>query len=64
MLDVLQHWSPLDCTTSNCDLNKNVLGDNSEAFEADRKAAFLAHDPSGHYRETMRFGYTIGRKST
>jgi len=49
-------------STSFC--SKNVLGDNSEAFEADLKAALLAHDPSGQYRETMRFGYTIGRKST
>ena len=47
-------------STSFC--SKNVLGDNSEAFEAELKAALLAHDPSGHYRETMRFGYTIGRK--
>ena len=47
-------------STSFC--SKHVLGENSEAFEADLKAALLAHDPSGTYRETMRFGYTIGRK--
>lgn len=48
-------------STSFC--SKNVLGDNADAFEADLKAALLAHEPSGHYRETMRFGYTMGRKS-
>src|SRR5262245_35316324 len=47
-------------STSFC--SKNVLGDNSEAFEADLRAALLAHDPSGEYREQMGFGYTIGRK--
>jgi SAM-dependent methyltransferase len=47
-------------STSFC--SKNVLGDRSEAFEADLRAALLAHDPSGTYREHMGFGYTIGRK--
>jgi ubiquinone/menaquinone biosynthesis C-methylase UbiE len=47
-------------STSFC--SKNVLGDSSEAFEADLSAALLAHDPSGTYREAMGFGYTIGRK--
>jgi SAM-dependent methyltransferase len=47
-------------STSFC--SKNVLGANAEAFEAELRAALLAHDPSGKYRETMRFGYTIGRK--
>lgn len=47
-------------STSYC--SKNVLGDNVEAFEANMKTALLAHDPSGNYRENMRFGYTIGRK--
>ena len=42
--------------------SKKVLGDNAAAFEADLRAALLAHDPSGTYRETLRFGYTIGRK--
>ena len=41
---------------------KRVLGDNAAAFEAELKAALLAHDPSGTYSEQMRFGYTIGRK--
>ncbi len=47
-------------STSFC--SKPVLGANAAAFEADLKAALLAHDPSGTYREQMRFGYTIGRK--
>jgi ubiquinone/menaquinone biosynthesis C-methylase UbiE len=47
-------------STSFC--SKNVLGDNSEAFEAELRAALLAHDPSGTYRENIGFGYTIGRK--
>jgi hypothetical protein len=28
------------------------------------RLALLAHDPSGHYYEQMRFGYTVGRKPT
>jgi SAM-dependent methyltransferase len=47
-------------STSFC--SKRVLGANATAFEADLKATLLAHNPSGHYREQMRFGYTIGRK--
>ena len=49
-------------STSFC--SKRVLGANAAAFEADLKAALLAHDPSGHYREQIRFGYTMGRKPT
>jgi ubiquinone/menaquinone biosynthesis C-methylase UbiE len=49
-------------STSFC--SKNVLGDSSEAFEADLRAALLAQEPSGTYRENMGFGYTIGRKPT
>jgi SAM-dependent methyltransferase len=48
-------------STSFC--SKRVLGANAAAFEAALKAALLAHDPSGTYREQMRFGYTIGRKA-
>jgi len=47
-------------STSFC--SKQVLGDNAAAFEAEVKAALLAHDPSGTYHEQMNFGYTIGRK--
>jgi hypothetical protein len=49
-------------STSFC--SKRVLGANAAAFEAALKATLLAHDPSGMYREQMRFGYTIGRKPT
>jgi hypothetical protein len=49
-------------STSFC--SKRVLGANAAAFEAELKAALLAHNPSGTYREQMRFGYTIGRKPT
>lgn len=47
-------------STSLC--SRNVLGDSAEAFEAELRAALLAHDPGGTYGERMRFGYTIGRK--
>jgi len=47
-------------STSFC--SKRVLGANAAAFEAELKAALVAHDPSGTYREQLRFGYTIGRK--
>ena len=49
-------------STSFC--SKRVLGATAAAFEAELQAALLAHDPSGTYREQMRFGYTIGRKPT
>jgi hypothetical protein len=42
--------------------SKRVLGSNADAFEADLMATLLAHDISGRYHETMRFGYTLGRK--
>ncbi len=47
-------------STSFC--SKNVLGNNAEAFEADLRAALLAHDPSGTYHGQIGFGYIIGRK--
>ena len=47
-------------STSFC--SKRVLGDKSQAFEADLKAALLANDQRGTYRENMRFGYTLGKK--
>jgi SAM-dependent methyltransferase len=47
-------------STSVC--SKAVLGGNTEAFEADLKAALFAHDPSGAYRENTQWGYTLGRK--
>jgi ubiquinone/menaquinone biosynthesis C-methylase UbiE len=42
--------------------SRRVLGDNTDAFEADLRAGLLAHDPGGLYHEEMRFGYTLGRK--
>jgi len=47
-------------STSFC--SKHVLGPTAGAFEAELRAALLAHDPSGTYRQQMRFGSTIGRK--
>jgi ubiquinone/menaquinone biosynthesis C-methylase UbiE len=47
-------------STSVC--SKVVLGDDAEKFESDLRAALLAHDPGGIYREETRWGYTIGRK--
>jgi SAM-dependent methyltransferase len=47
-------------STSFC--SQNVLGENVEAFEADIGNALNAYDPNGHYREDIRFGYTLGRK--
>jgi SAM-dependent methyltransferase len=44
--------------------SKRVLGSNTEAFEAELKAGLLTHNPGGLYHETMRFGYTLGRKPT
>jgi SAM-dependent methyltransferase len=47
-------------SSSRC--SKRVLGDNVEAFEADLKAALLAHDPSGRYHQDIQCGYTLGRR--
>ena len=47
-------------STSVC--SRAILGGNAEAFEADLKAALLAHGPSGTYRENTQWGYTVGRK--
>jgi len=43
-------------------LSRAALGDRHEAFEAALTSALLAHDPSGRYAETVRFGYTLARK--
>jgi len=42
--------------------SRRVLGSNAGAFEADLKAALLAHDASGTFHEEICFGYTLGRK--
>jgi len=47
-------------STSYC--SRRALGPNADAFEAELRAALLAHDPSGLYRQAMGFGYTLGRK--
>ena len=47
-------------STSVC--SRRIIGADAPAFEEDLKAALLAHDPSGVYRETVCWGYTIGRK--
>ncbi len=47
-------------STSVC--SKAVLGAKAAAFEADLRAALLACDPGGTYREDVAWGYTIGSK--
>jgi hypothetical protein len=42
--------------------SKRVLGANAGAFETELRAALLAHDPSGIYRENTQWGYTFARK--
>jgi hypothetical protein len=49
-------------STSTC--SKAVLGNYIDDFESDLKAALLANDPSGIYRENVQWGYTIGRKTS
>lgn len=47
-------------STSN--YSKRVLGNWAEQFEADVTRVLLDYDSSGHYPETVRFGYTVARK--
>lgn len=47
-------------STSFC--SRRVLGSDADAFAADLKAALLAFDPTGVYRENLQFGFTFGRK--
>jgi SAM-dependent methyltransferase len=47
-------------STSVC--SKRVLGSEAESFEARLKAALLAHDAAGIFRENIQWGYTIGSK--
>ncbi|HVU25605.1 MAG TPA: class I SAM-dependent methyltransferase [Opitutus sp.] len=42
--------------------SRRVLGELAQGFEAELRGALLAHEPSGRFREEMRFGYTLGRK--
>jgi 2-polyprenyl-3-methyl-5-hydroxy-6-metoxy-1,4-benzoquinol methylase len=43
-------------------LSRRALGERHAAFEARLSAGLLAHDPTGRYAETVRFGYTLARK--
>ncbi len=69
-VDLYTFFEPLDWTLETILGNlyslsvcsRRVLGSNTEAFEAELKAALLAHNPGGLYHETMRFCYTLGRK--
>jgi SAM-dependent methyltransferase len=47
-------------STSVC--SRRALGGSTDTFAAELKAALLAHDPRGLYREEAAFGYTLGRK--
>ncbi|HLI65127.1 MAG TPA: class I SAM-dependent methyltransferase [Caulobacteraceae bacterium] len=47
-------------STSVC--SARVLGERQGAFEAAQRAALLALDPAGVFREDARFGYTLARK--
>ena len=42
-------------------LTRGELGDEAERFDADVRRALLAHDSSGRYPETLRFGYSLFR---
>ncbi len=42
-------------------LSRRVLGDRAERFDADVRRALLGFDSSGHYPETLRFGYSLFR---
>lgn len=42
--------------------SRAVLGDTAKAFEAELRAALLAHDPRGEYEETMNFYYILGER--
>lgn len=41
--------------------SKRVLGQNSEAFEAELRDALMDYDPRGKYPATLSFGYTLAR---
>jgi SAM-dependent methyltransferase len=43
-------------------LSRHALGARHPAFEAALRGALLTAEPSGRYRETLSFGYTMGRK--
>ena len=41
--------------------SRRVLGDDAQCFDADVRRALLAHESSGRYPETLRFGYSLFR---
>lgn len=43
-------------------LSRRALGLEVEQFESDLRRELLAHDSSGRYSETLRFGYSLLRK--
>ena len=47
-------------STSIC--SRKTLGKKTEPFEDDLRRALLECDSQGRYPETIRFGYTLGRK--
>jgi len=47
-------------STSAC--SRRILGETARPFEEELRAALLALDAGGIYREQMRCGYTLGRK--
>ena len=47
-------------STSVC--SKAALGRNAEEFEAHLRASLLEYDSCGTYRESLQWGYTLGRK--
>jgi ubiquinone/menaquinone biosynthesis C-methylase UbiE len=61
----MQEWtieSILGYLYSTSASSRAALGTHIEGFETDLRAALLAHDPSGIYREDAQWGYTLGRK--
>ena len=44
-------------------LSRAALGARHAHFEAALEREMLAYDPGGRYRETVRFGYTLARKT-
>lgn len=41
--------------------SRAALGERADAFEADLRQALVAHDASGEYAETIRFGFLLAR---
>ena len=54
--------SILGCLRSTSRLSRRALGLEADQFESDLRRELLAHDSSGRYPETLRFGYSLLRK--